>query len=48
MNILLNGNINPSNYITFNYVPTILKIDSNGDGTKAKVEITVSTGGNTR
>lgn len=47
MNILLNGNINPQQYITFNGVPTILKIDSFGDGDKAKLEITVTTGGNT-
>lgn len=47
MNILLNGNINPQQYITFNNVPTILKIDSFGDGDKARLEITVSTGGNT-
>ena len=47
MNILLNGNTNPQQYITFNGVPTILKIDSFGDGDKAKLEITVSTGGNT-
>lgn len=46
MNILLNGNINPSNYITFNGVPTVLKVDSSGDGTKARLEITVTTGGN--
>ena len=47
MNILLNGNTNPQQYITFNGVPTILKIDSFGDGDKAKLEITVTTGGNT-
>ena len=47
MNILLNGNINPQQYITFNNVPTILKIDSFGDGDKARLEITVTTGGNT-
>lgn len=47
MNILLNGLTNPSSIITFNGVPTILKIDSFGDGDKAKVEITVTTGGNT-
>ena len=46
MNILLNGNTNPQQYITFNGVPTILKVDSFGSGDKAKVEITVSTGGN--
>ena len=47
MNIILNGNINPSQLITFNGVPTVLKIDSSGTGTKAKIEITVSAGGNT-
>ena len=47
MNIILNGLTNPSKIITFNNVPTILKIDSSGDGDKAKLEITVSTGGNT-
>ena len=47
MNILLNGNINPQQYITFNGVPTVVKIDSNGDGDKARLEITVNTGGNT-
>ncbi len=46
MNIILNGLTNPSNIITFNGVPTILKVDSSGDGDKAKIEITVSTGGN--
>lgn len=46
MNIILNGLTNPSNIISFNNVPTILKIDSSGDGTKAKLELTVSTGGN--
>lgn len=46
MNIILNGNINPSQLITFNGVPTVLKIDSTGGGTKAKLEITVTTGGN--
>lgn len=47
MNIILNGNINPSQLITFNGVPTVLKIDSSGDGVRAKIEITVSAGGNT-
>ena len=47
MNILLNGLINPSSLISFNGVPTVVKIDSNGDGDKARVEITVTTGGNT-
>ena len=42
MNIILNGLTNPSSIISFNNVPTILKIDSNGDGTKAKLELTVS------
>ena len=46
MNFILNGLTNPQQIITFNNVPTILKIDSNGDGDKAKLEITVSTGGN--
>ena len=44
--MILNGLTNPSNIITFNGVPTVLKIDSSGDGDKAKLEITVSTGGN--
>lgn len=47
MNILLNGNTNPQQYITFNGVPTVVKIDSFGDGDKARLEITVTTGGNT-
>lgn len=46
MDILINGNTNPSNLTTFNGVPTILKINSFGDGDKAKLEITVNTGGN--
>lgn len=48
MNIILNGLTNPQQIISFNNVPTILKIDSSGSGTKAKLELTVSTGGNTR
>lgn len=46
MNLILNGLTNPSNIITFNNVPTILKVDSSGSGDKAKLVITVSTGGN--
>jgi hypothetical protein len=46
MNLILNGLTNPSNIITFNNVPTILKVDSSGSGDKARLEITVSTGGN--
>jgi len=46
MNIILNGLTNPSSIISFNNVPTILKIDSSGDGDKARLELTVSTGGN--
>lgn len=48
MDIILNGLTNPSQIISFNNVPTILKIDSSGSGTKAKIEITVSTSGNIR
>lgn len=44
MNIILNGLTNPQQIITFNNVPTILKIDSSGNGTKARLELTVSTG----
>lgn len=46
MNLSLNNNINAQQLITFNNVPTILKVESNGNGTKARLEITVSTGGN--
>lgn len=46
MNISLNNNINAQQLITFNNVPTILKVESSGGGTKAKLELTVSTGGN--
>lgn len=46
MNIILNGLSNPNSIITFNNVPTILKVDSSGSGNKAKMEITVNTGGN--
>lgn len=48
MDIILNGLTNPQQIISFNNIPTILKIDSSGSGTKAKLELTVSTGGNTR
>ena len=46
MNISLNNNINAQQLITFNNVPTILKVESSGGGTKAKLELTVTTGGN--
>lgn len=46
MNISLNGNLNAQQYITFTNIPTIIKIESSGDGTKAKLTITVSSGGN--
>ena len=46
MNIILNGLSNPNSIITFNNVPTILKVDSSGGGNKARLEITVNTGGN--
>ena len=45
MNIILNGLINPQQIITFNNVPTILKIDSSGDGDRAKLEISVTNSG---
>lgn len=45
MNILLNNNINPSQLITFNNVPTIVKLDSSGSGVKAKMSIKVTSGG---
>lgn len=45
MNILLNNNINPSKLITMNNVPTIVKLDSFGSGDKAKLTITISSGG---
>ena len=45
MNILLNNNINPSKLITMNNVPTIVKLDSFGSGDKAKLIITISSGG---
>lgn len=46
MNIQLNGLTNPQSIIANNGVPTILRIDSSGDGTKAKLKLTISTGGN--
>lgn len=45
MNIKLNNNINASQLITFTNVPTIVKIDSNGSGTKSKLTITIQSGG---
>lgn len=45
MNIQLNNNINASGIITLNGVPTVVKIDSNGSGTKSKLTITISSGG---
>lgn len=45
MNILLNNNINASKLITFNGVPTIVKLDSSGSGDKAKMTITIASGG---
>ena len=46
MNLKLNNNTNAQLLVTFNGVPTILKVDESGGGTKAKLIITVTTGGN--
>lgn len=46
MNIYLNNNINPRNLVTFNNIPTIVKIDGTSGGTRAKLCMTLSQGGN--